>query len=119
MGMPIPTIGDIYSADLPYEVNVQSGKRPVIIAQNNLGNKHSPTVHVIPLTTNMSKAESQATHVVILADEKNGLAYNSVALIENLRPIPMKLLLKKIGSINQLDRRRLGNAIRVQLPFVG
>lgn len=115
----IPNVGDIYYAELPYCEHVQSGVRPVIVAQNDIGNAHSPTIHVIPLTKHMNKAHTQPTHVMIVADEQNGLKRNSVALVEDMRPVLTTYLGKKIGEISPEDFQNLRTAFKVQFPFAG
>lgn len=61
----IPVDGDIYIADIPYEKNLESGIRPVIIAQNIKGNAHAPIIHIVPITSKIHKAKTQATHVFL------------------------------------------------------
>lgn len=114
-----PSVGDIYCAELPYDEHVQSGTRPVIVAQNDIGNMFSPIIHIIPLTTRMNKAHSQPTHVVIAADDQNGLKLNSVALVENMRPVPSNCLTKKLGAIGLKDMQNLKAAFKIQFPFAG
>lgn len=112
-----PMTGDIYYADLPYREHVQSGLRPVIIAQNNVGNRNSPIVHVIPLTAQLKRAGSLPTHVLIMTNQKKGLKHNSVALVENMNPIPIECLKYKIGQVDEADSRKLVQAFKIQFPF--
>lgn len=112
-----PKLGDICMANLPYSENVQSGLRPVIVAQNNMGNKHANLTYVIPLTSKIKKA-NMTTHVFIEPNEANGLSKNSVAIVENLRPLPKDCLLGRIGCLSLGDRKKVGDAMRVQFPFV-
>ena len=117
--MSVPAVGDIYCANLPYEDYIQSGVRPVIVAQNSVGNKFSPIIHVIPLTQQLRKASSQPTHVYIPSSSQNGLKKDSVALVEDIRPVSQKCLTRKIGTIGIDERKKVGEAMRIQFPLVG
>ena len=77
--------------------SVQSGYRPGIVIQNNLGNKYSPTLIVIPLTSKLKNIE-QATHLLIKSDIDNGLKVDSILLAEQIATIDKKKA-KKIGHI--------------------
>lgn len=95
--------GDLYFADLsPVIGSEQGGIRPVLVVQNNVGNKYSPTIIVAAVTSQKNKA-NLPTHVEIAADG-NGLSKNSVVLLEQLRTIDKKRLKERIGTI---DRNRL------------
>lgn len=98
---------------------MQSGIRPVIIAQNDVGNKYSPTIHVIPLTKQLKRAKTQPTHVTIYANENNGLKSDSVALVEDMSPIPANCLTMRIGKISLGDVEKLTEAFKIQFPFAG
>ena len=95
--------GEIYYADLsPVIGSEQGGVRPVLIIQNDVGNKYSPTIIVAAVTSQRNKA-NLPTHVEIAADG-NGLSKNSVVLLEQLRTIDKKRLKERIGTI---DHKRL------------
>ena len=95
-----PMRGDIYFADLPSAAeHEQFGFRPVVILQNDVGNKFSPTTIVAPLTSK-TKKRNQPTHFLIHADSENGLHRDSVALLEQIRTIPQSVLVNKIGEID-------------------
>lgn len=81
--------------------SVQSGYRPGIVIQNNIGNKFSPTLIAMPLTSKI-KNPSQATHIVIEPDEENGLNTNSMLLAEQITTINKKKV-KKIGVISDRE----------------
>lgn len=82
----IPKIGEVYLADLRGQHSVQSGLRPVVVFQNNIGNAFSPNVTVLPMTSVLKKL-NLPTHVVV--DEKeNGLQRRSMVLCENPLCIP-------------------------------
>ena len=95
-------LGDIYYCKLPDKGNaqrgIQSGVRPVVVISNNKGNKFSPTVIVVPLTSKIKKT-NMSTHCIITANENNGLKRNSIALGECITTIPKTDLLQKIGEL--------------------
>ena len=92
---------DIYYADLREnkKESVQGGIRPVVIVQNNIGNKFSPTVLVLPLTS-VIKKEDQPTHYVIRKSKTNGLKVDSMIIAEQLTVIDKKRLKDYIGHIS-------------------
>ena len=103
--------GDVYYADLrPVVGSEQGGIRPVLIIQNDVGNKHSPTVICAAITSKMNKAKLP-THVEISAKE-NGITKDSVMLLEQVRTIDKSRLKEKVchleGDIlHQIDRALL------------
>ncbi len=87
--------GEVYFADLnPVVGSEQGGQRPVIIVQNNVGNKYSPTVIVAAITAKISKAKLP-THVEVRKDEV-GLLKDSVILLEQIRTIDKRRLIQKL-----------------------
>ena len=91
--------GDMYYADLsPVIGSEQGGIRPVVIIQNDLGNKHSPTVIAAAITSQMGKAKLP-THIEI-GSQNNGLKEDSVVLAEQIRTIDKSRLKEKIGHID-------------------
>jgi len=93
---------DVIFGEFPdMDGSVQSGYRPGIVIQNNLGNKYSPTLIVMPLTSK-NKNLDQATHLLIKHDETNGLKVDSMLLAEQIATIDKKKV-KKIGHI--FDRK--------------
>ena len=91
--------GDIYYADLsPVIGSEQGGLRPVLIIQNDVGNKYSPTVIAAAITSRMGKTRLP-THIDIYAD-KVGLAKDSVVLLEQIRTIDKKRLKDKMGHLD-------------------
>ena len=108
--------GDIWMADLRIgAVGSEQGEiRPVLIVQNNTGNKHSPTVTVVPLTSRTKK--NLPTHVVI---SESFLPTLSVALAEQIRTIDKSRLIKYMGKLNENVMRKINNAIAIQIGLVG
>lgn len=106
--------GDIFFADLsPVVGSEQGGLRPVLIIQNDVGNKYSPTVIVAAITSQVNKTKLP-THVEIGA-LGNGLSKNSVVLMEQLRTIDKRRLKEKIGHIDELSIERVQSALTVSL----
>lgn len=87
------------------EGSIQSGIRPVVIIQNDLGNKYSPTVLVIPLTSQVKKV-NLATHVVIDNDVDNGLTKTSMLLGEQVTVVNKTAIKRKRGKIGNRELQR-------------
>lgn len=113
----VPIKGYIYIADLPKDGNQQSGKRPVIVTQNEKGNLNGPRVHVVPLSSRTEKASHMPTHVHILKDGRNGLRCDSIALAENLQSVQKERLLKCIGRTDDVCYAKVARAIRLHLAI--
>jgi mRNA interferase MazF len=106
--------GDIYYADLsPVVGSEQGGVRPVLIVQNNMGNRYSPTVIAAAITSQQTKANIP-THILI-ESETSGLQKNSVVLLEQVRTIDKKRLREKMGSINPSTMSRIDEAISISM----
>ncbi len=104
--------GDIYYADLsPVVGSEQGGLRPVLIVQNDIGNKYSPTVIAAAITSKISKAKLP-THIDVPGDD-TGLAKDSVILLEQIRTIDKKRLKEKMGHLDESTMTSVNNAIQV------
>ena len=104
--------GDIYYADLsPVVGSEQGGIRPVLIIQNDIGNKFSPTVIAAAITSKTDKSKLP-THIDVYA-EKYGLARDSVILLEQIRTLDKKRLKEKMGHLDDDLMNRVNNAITV------
>lgn len=104
--------GDIYYADLsPVIGSEQGGIRPVLIVQNDVGNRYSPTVIAAAITSQQSKAK-MPTHIPIIADNC-GLSKDSVVLLEQIRTIDKKRLKEKMGTVDESSMSRVNNAISI------
>ena len=91
--------GDIYYADLsPVVGSEQGGIRPVLVIQNDIGNKYSPTVIAAAITSQINKAK-MPTHIELAAKDY-GLNKDSVILLEQIRTIDKRRLREKIGRID-------------------
>ncbi|MDY3305137.1 MAG: type II toxin-antitoxin system PemK/MazF family toxin [Clostridia bacterium] len=106
--------GDIYYADLsPVIGSEQGGIRPVLIIQNDVGNKYSPTVIVAAITSQINKAKLP-THIEI-SGESYGLAKDSVILLEQIRTIDKRRLKEKTGHIDEKMCCDIGHALKISL----
>lgn len=108
--------GDIYYADLrPVVGSEQGGVRPVLIIQNDIGNRHSPTVICAAITSRMNKAKLP-THI-----ELNAVRYHmvkdSVILLEQLRTIDKVRLKDKIRHLDSEIMEKVGKALRISLEL--
>jgi mRNA interferase MazF len=104
--------GDIYYADLsPVVGSEQGGVRPVLIVQNDVGNKHSPTVIAAAITSQINKARLP-THIE-LGGRDCGLARDSVVLLEQIRTLDKRRLKERMGQLNEQMMYRVDNAIAV------
>jgi mRNA interferase MazF len=106
--------GDIFYADLsPVVGSEQGGIRPVIILQNDIGNKYSPTIIIAAITSQINKAKLP-THVEI-SSEEYGLNKDSVVLLEQIRTLDKKRLKEKIGHMTDGDMKKVDNALLISV----
>ncbi|MBR2387660.1 MAG: type II toxin-antitoxin system PemK/MazF family toxin [Clostridia bacterium] len=110
--------GDIYYADLsPVVGSEQGGLRPVLIIQNDVGNRYSPTVIAAAITSRMGKTRLP-THIDIYAD-KAGLSKDSVILLEQIRTLDKQRLKEKMGHLDDGMMNEVNNAIAVSFGLGG
>lgn len=104
--------GEMYYADLsPVVGSEQGGMRPVLVLQNNTGNKHSPTVVIAPITSRLGKPDLP-THVSLGATH---LAKNSIALLEQIRTIDKRRMADYIGTVSDEEMEKVENALLVSV----
>lgn len=104
--------GDIYYADLsPVVGSEQGGIRPVLIVQNDVGNRYSPTVIAAAITSQREKA-NLPTHIKVNADSC-GLAKDSIVLLEQVRTIDKQRLMERMGSLDVGSMDRVDHALSV------
>ena len=109
--------GDIYYADLsPVIGSEQGGVRPVLIVQNDIGNRYSPTVIIAAITSQINKAKLP-THVEIKGADY-GLPKDSVLLLEQIRTIDKRRLGEKIGHVEENIIEKVNDALRISLGLV-
>ena len=108
--------GEVFYADLsPVVGSEQGGVRPVLIVQNEIGNRHSPTVIAAAITSRLDKARLP-THINIRAAD-TGLAKDSVVLLEQIRTIDKTRLKEKIGELPEDVMKEVNNALLISLGF--
>ena len=109
--------GDLYYADLsPVIGSEQGGIRPVLIVQNDVGNKYSPTVIVAAVTSQINKAKLP-THIELSA-EVYGLPKDSVVLLEQVRTLDKRRLKEKIGVVDEFKMQKISRALLISLGLV-
>ena len=109
--------GDIYYADLsPVVGSEQGGVRPVLVIQNDVGNKFSPTVIVAAITSQLEKAKLP-THIE-LNKQKYNLPKDSVVLLEQIRTLDKRRLKEKLSSIDCLTMQSVDIAVMISLGIV-
>lgn len=106
--------GDIFYADLsPVIGSEQGGVRPVLVVQNDVGNKYSPTIIIAAITSQINKARLP-THIEINATDF-GLPKDSVVLLEQIRTIDKKRLREKIGRFDEDMMESVDEALRISI----
>ena len=106
--------GDIFYADLsPVVGSEQGGVRPVLIVQNDVGNKYSPTVIIAAITSQLTKAKLP-THIE-LSKEKYSLSKDSVVLLEQLRTLDKRRLTTRVSSVDDLTMKQIDVAMMISL----
>ena len=107
--------GDIYYADLsPVVGSEQGGLRPVLIVQNDVGNRYSPTIIAAAVTSKINKAKLP-THIEL--PSAYGLAKDSVILLEQIRTLDKRRLKERIGELPPATMIRVNRAILISLGF--
>ncbi len=109
--------GEIYYADLsPAVGSEQGGIRPVLIVQNDIGNKYSPTVIIAAITTQINKAKLP-THIEVQAPDY-GLIKDSVILLEQIRTLDKKRLQQRLGQIDDQKMEQINQALLISLGLI-
>ena len=108
--------GELYYADLsPVVGSEQGGIRPILIVQNDTGNKYSPTVIAAAVTSQLSKAKLP-THIEVEQNE-SGLSKSSVILFEQIRTLDKRRLKEKIGELSPIKMQKVNTALLISLGF--
>lgn len=103
--------GDIFYADLnPVVDSEQGGVRPVLVVQNNVGNKHSPTIVVVPISSVRKK--DLPVHIQIRC---SGLPKNSTVLAEQIRTIDRRRLRKYVGSLGREFMKEIDRILKISI----
>ena len=109
--------GDLYYADLGHGIgSEQKGTRPVVIIQNNVGNKYSPTVIIAAITSKANVKAKLPTHYYL--DAGNGLAQPSLVLLEQIRTVDKRRLSGYIGRLDEKHIRGINHALAVSIGLI-
>lgn len=110
--------GEIYYADLdPHYGSEQGGKRPVIVIQNNTGNKFAPTVIVAAVTSKVTKKPNQPTHVLI--DRNPAFSRPSMVLLEQIFTIDKERINSFMGMTSEWEMAQIEKALKCSLDLNG
>lgn len=116
--------GDIYYADLsPVVGSEQGGVRPVLIVQNDMGNRYSPTVIAAAITSRTGKAKLP-THIEVSGTEggsvraPSGLSKNSVILLEQIRTLDKARLRERMGRLDETTMQQVNSAINISFGLM-
>ena len=108
--------GELYYADLsPVVGSEQGGVRPILIVQNDTGNKYSPTIIAAAITSQLNKAKLP-THIELRANQF-GLVKDSVILLEQIRTLDKRRLKEKIGELSPITMSKVNDALLISLGF--
>ncbi len=109
--------GDLYYADLsPVVGSEQGGIRPILVVQNDVGNKYSPTIIAAAITSKLNKAKLP-THIELSA-KIYGLEKDSVVLLEQIRTLDKKRLKAKIGELENFKMSEVNRAMMISLGVI-
>ncbi len=109
--------GDLFFADLnPVQGSEQGVKRPIVVLQNDVGNKYSPTVIVAAITSRTRKKANLPTHVPL---DNEALEKNSQVLLEQIRTLDKSRLINKIGKVTKEEMKAIDRSLEVSLSLVG
>ena len=108
--------GEMYYADLsPVVGSEQGGVRPVLVVQNDIGNRYSPTIIAAAITSKQTKAKLP-THIELNGGEY-GLPLDSVVLLEQIRTLDKRRLREKIGELTDEEMKRINDGLLISLGF--
>ena len=106
--------GDIFYANLDKAIgSAQGGTSPVVIVQNDIGNKFANTVIIVPLTKKIDRKVKLPTHIVI--KKFKGIKYDSTALTEQVRVIDKRRLIRKVGVLQEKTIKKLNKALAIAI----
>lgn len=111
--------GDVIVVDLgQHETSVQSGIRPCVVISNNMANKHSTVITVVPLTSKIQKKHYLPTHVFLNGYRNTGLDRHSLALCEQITSVAFSDVLEVVGRVSERKLSEIGHAVKVQCGLV-
>lgn len=109
--------GDIYYASLdPIVGSEQNGTRPVVIIQNDIGNKYSPTVLVAPLTSKVKSKHNLPTHILVKSEH---IKHNSIVLLEQIRVLDKSRLISYVDTLTKEEIKKLDIGIIKSFNITG
>lgn len=109
--------GDILYVDLgvQYQGSIQGSMRPVVVVSNNMANKHSTVITVVPLSTKINKKRNLPTHVFVSAYKSEGLEQHSIALCEQVTALDYSRIIENMGKVDKDTLARITEAVQVQV----
>lgn len=109
--------GDILYVDLgvQYQGSIQGSMRPVVVVSNNMANKHSTVITVVPLSTKINKKRNLPTHVFVSAYKSEGLEQHSIALCEQVTALDYGRIIENMGKVDKDTLARITEAVQVQV----
>ena len=109
--------GDILYVDLgvQYQGSIQGSMRPVVVVSNNMANKHSTVITVVPLSTKINKKRNLPTHVFVSAYKSEGLEQHSIALCEQVTALDYGRIIENMGKVDKDTLARISEAVQVQV----
>ncbi|MBE5750553.1 MAG: type II toxin-antitoxin system PemK/MazF family toxin [Clostridiales bacterium] len=108
--------GELYYADLsPVVGSEQGGVRPILVVQNDTGNKYSPTIIAAAVTSQINKAKLP-THIEV-SEGEFGLSKDSVILLEQIRTLDKRRLKERIGELSPVAMKKVNTALLISLGF--
>lgn len=115
--MNVVSVGDVYICDFSLSAygQMQDGKRPCIIVDNNMAAVYSPCVHCVPLTSKYKR--DFKLHYIVDVTDNNGLVSNSIALCEQYTLIDKSQLCERIGQITKADLVKIIELCKMNFPF--
>ncbi|OPL09791.1 MAG: PemK family transcriptional regulator [Firmicutes bacterium ML8_F2] len=107
--------GSVYHADLnPVLGSEQGGERPVLVIQNDVGNRYSPTIIVAAITSHIHKPDLP-THVKV--SSRSGLAKDSIIMLEQIRTIDKRRLISRVAAVDEKTMRQVDRALKISLDL--
>jgi mRNA interferase MazF len=111
-----PVRGDVYNINLPSGVgSEQTGTRPVVVIQNNVGNHYSPTVIVAVITSSVKK--NLPTHVTV-SKEESGMPFDSIVLAEQIRTVDKSRFTHRLNRLSKETMQRVDVALRISMGLM-
>lgn len=109
--------GDILYVDMggQNQGSMQGGLRPVVVVSNNMANKHSTVITVVPLSTKINKKRTLPTHVFVSAYKSEGLEQRSIALCEQVTALDYGRIIENMGKVDKDTLARITEAVQVQV----